>query len=369
VKIERGEYGLSPKTGPWSAGLALGRARLGNRALDSNSTFVMKPSTLSSLFDHLRNTAYAFSRGQPMYVLDDHSILVVEDMQNLRDYIADILSDLGDHVQIDTAADGVEALEKIKVKGEPYDLILSDITMPRMDGESLIEELDAMHYQTAIIMLTAHGQDDHIVRCMKAGACDYLIKPVDMDELLAAVTNALQHAPMQRVDMDVDFDREGWFEITASSDYSVLYRYRRFLSLLDAFQLADQDAEEIRLCLEELGRNAIEWGNRNDVSKRVRFGCRILPSKLIIQIADEGTGFIPEEIPDPTVDPLQHLENRKDQGKRMGGYGVHLVRNMMDKLVYNEKGNVVVAIKYINRGDSGQSGVHRAVDGSDSTTF
>ncbi|MFW5829006.1 MAG: response regulator, partial [Planctomycetota bacterium] len=138
--------------------------------------------------------------------------MVVEDMQNLRDYIADILSDLGDHVQIDTAADGIEALELINARAEPYDLILTDITMPRMDGETLIEELAAKRYHTAIIMLTAHGQDEHIIRSMKAGACDYLIKPVDMDELLAAVTNALQHAPIQYVDMDVDFDREGWFE-------------------------------------------------------------------------------------------------------------------------------------------------------------
>jgi CheY-like chemotaxis protein len=297
-----------------------------------------------------------------MYVLDGQRILVVEDMPNLRDYIADTLEDLGEGVTIATAADGVEALEVIKRTEQPFNLIISDITMPRMDGETLLDELAALQYPAAIIMLTAHGQDDHIIRCMRAGACDYLVKPVDMDDLMSSVTNAFQHAPMRRIKLDVDFDEDGWFEITADSDYSVLYRYRRFLSLLDAFNLAEQDAEEIRLCLEELGRNAIEWGNKNDQSKRVRFGCRILPSKIIIQIADEGEGFKPETVPDPTVDPLQHLENRKSQGKRMGGYGVHLVRNIMDKLVYNERGNVVVAIKYINKGDGTSSGLRRVAE-------
>lgn len=293
-----------------------------------------------------------------MYVLDGQRILVVEDMQNLREYIADTLLDLGEGIEIETAADGVEALRIIEAATTDFSLIISDITMPRMDGENLIEELAARRYPAALIMLTAHGQDDHIIRCMRAGACDYLVKPVDMDELLSSVTNALQHAPMRRLQMDVDFDKDGWFEITAESDYSVLYRYRRFLTLLDAFQLNEQDGEEIRLTLEELGRNAIEWGNKGDNGKRVRFGCRILPSKIIIQIADEGEGFVPARVPDPTIDPIKHLDDRKAAGKRMGGYGVHLVRNIMDKLIYNERGNVVVAIKYLNKTDS-SSGVRR----------
>ncbi len=275
-------------------------------------------------------------------------ILVVEDIPNLRGYLVETLQDMGPFVVVHEAGDGLEALEVIDKEG-PFDLILSDISMPRMNGEELLECLAERDDPAAIIIVTAYGQDQHVLRCMQGGACDYLVKPVDVDDLVVSVTNALQHGPMKRIRMDVSYDQEGWFEITAQSDYSVLYRFRRFLSLLDMFSLSEKDAEGIRLALEELGRNAIEWGNQGDPTKRVRFGCRILPTKVIIQIADEGSGFIPEEVPDPTADPIAHMDNRKSLGKRMGGYGVHLIRHMMDKLVYNERGNVVVAIKYLNQ--------------------
>jgi serine/threonine-protein kinase RsbW len=121
-------------------------------------------------------------------------------------------------------------------------------------------------------------------------------------------------------------------------------------------------ASEVRLALEELGRNAIEWGNRNDKSKRVTFGCRILPGKVIVYIEDEGTGFDPVAVPDPSQDPLGHIDQRRSSGKRMGGYGIHLIRHLMDKVVYNARGNRVVAIKYLTRERAEASGYYRSVN-------
>lgn len=277
-------------------------------------------------------------------------ILVVEDMLALREHFAETLQELGDPaVSVDAAADGVEALELIDAAAEPYRLIVTDITMPRLDGEGLLAELNRRSYPAAVVILTAHGQDDLIVRCLRAGACDYLVKPVSIDDLQMAAATALQHMPVLDDDIDVDYDRHGWFEVSGASDYSVLYRYRRFLTLLDSFQLSEPTASEVRLTLEELGRNAIEWGNAGDRTKRVRLSCRILPYKLIVQIADEGEGFDPSALPDPSTDPFGHIESRKQSGKRLGGYGIHLIRHIMDKVTWNAKGNVVVAIKYLKR--------------------
>lgn len=275
-------------------------------------------------------------------------ILVVEDEVNMRSHVRLTLEELGEHMLVDEAEDGLDALVKIDAANEPYDVVISDIRMPNMDGEALLAEIQEREYSCAVIMLTAYDQDDLVVNCLKNGACDYLVKPVDADELLSSVTNALQHQVTGDLALEVDYDPSGWFEVAGQSDFSVLYRYRRFLDLLDQFNLPEDEAEEVRLALEELGRNAIEWGNQGDRGKRVRFACRILPSKVILQIADEGTGFIPKEVPDPSIDPMQHIEQRQASGKRMGGYGIHLVKNMMDKLVYNTRGNVVVAIKYLN---------------------
>ncbi len=275
-------------------------------------------------------------------------ILVVEDMPALRSLVAETLRDLGPGVVVETANDGQAALDKIDT-APPFDLVVSDIIMPRLDGEQLLATLRKRSYPAAVIMLTALGQDDTIITCLRHGACDYLVKPVGIDTLAMAAANALQHRPLLTSRMEVDYDPHGWFEVTGESDASVLYRYRRFLGLLDRFRIPEPAAGEIRLALDELGRNAIEWGNRNDRGKTVRFGCRILPGKVIVSIEDEGDGFDIGAVPDPSRDPFAHIEFRKNSGKRLGGYGIHLIRNLMDKLVYNARGNRVVAIKYLDR--------------------
>ena len=284
-----------------------------------------------------------------MTATDVKRILVVEDMPALRAHVAETLGDLGDTVTVHTAADGREALDKLLAAPEPYHLVMCDIIMPRMDGEALLSALRARDYPAAVVMLTALGQDDMVVRCLRQGACDYLVKPVRIEDLTAAAANALQHMPLLGRTIDVEYDPHGWFEVSGSSDASILYRYRRFLGLLDKFRIAEPAASEVRLALEELGRNATEWGNRNDVAKKVRFGCRILPGKIIVYIEDEGAGFDPGVVPDPSLDPLAHIQNRIDSGKRLGGYGIHLIKNLMDKLIYNAKGNRVVAIKYLDQ--------------------
>ncbi len=284
-----------------------------------------------------------------MTTTDVKRILVVEDMPALRAHVAETLGDLGDTVTVHTAADGREALDKLLAAPEPYHLVMCDIIMPRMDGEALLSELRARDYPAAVVMLTALGQDDMVVRCLRQGACDYLVKPVRIEDLTAAAANALQHMPLLGRTIDVEYDPHGWFEVSGCSDASILYRYRRFLGLLDKFRIAEPAASEVRLALEELGRNAIEWGNRNDVAKKVRFGCRILPGKIIVYIEDEGAGFDPGVVPDPSLDPLAHIQNRIDSGKRLGGYGIHLIKHLMDKLIYNAKGNRVVAIKYLDQ--------------------
>ncbi len=278
-------------------------------------------------------------------------ILVVEDMPSLQGYLAETLHDLGD-VEVATASDGLVALELISAADRPFDLLVCDISMPRLDGEGLLVELRRRRYPATAIMLTALGQDEVILRCLRLGACDYLIKPVTIDDLLTAASNALQHAPPLCSELNIEYDPHGWFEISGASDHSVLYKFRRFLGLLDKFKIPEPAASEVKLALEELGRNAIEWGNRNDKTKKVTFGCRLLPGKIIVYIEDEGAGFAPSAIPDPSVDPIAHIEQRKTSGKRLGGYGIHLIKHIMDKLIYNARGNRAVAIKYLDKGVS-----------------
>src|SRR5258708_28559 len=137
-------------------------------------------------------------------------ILVVEDMPALQAHIAETLADLGHGVEIHTASDGKEAITRLESAERPYNLVFCDIIMPRMDGEALLTELRQRNYPAAVIMLPALGQDDMIGRCLRQGACDYLVKPVGIDELLAAAANALQHMPLIGSVLEVEYDPHGW---------------------------------------------------------------------------------------------------------------------------------------------------------------
>src|SRR6187399_1198338 len=84
---------------------------------------------------------------------DVHRILVIEDMPALQAHIAETLADLGDSVVVHKANDGREALQMIDQAAEPYQLIMCDIIMPRLDGEAVLTELRRRDYPAAVIML------------------------------------------------------------------------------------------------------------------------------------------------------------------------------------------------------------------------
>ena len=126
---------------------------------------------------------------------DHPRILVVEDQPNLQAYIVETLSDLGDTVEIHTAGDGIEALEKVASAGRPYDLVVCDISMPRMDGALLVREI-RMHPQRHIrtlpvILMTAEKDPRVLDGAAAAGANELVTKPIKPATLRQAVTRLL----------------------------------------------------------------------------------------------------------------------------------------------------------------------------------
>jgi len=103
-----------------------------------------------------------------------------------------------------------------------------------------------------------------------------------------------------------------------------------------ALKVSEQEVFSIRLALEEALVNAIKHGNQMDRSKQVRIGYRVLLDRLEIHITDEGNGFDPEDVPDPTA--VENLE-------RPCGRGLMLMRHYMTEVAYNSRGNTVSMTK------------------------
>jgi DNA-binding NtrC family response regulator len=122
------------------------------------------------------------------------TILIAEDEQVLRESLAELLADEGYDVL--QASNGKVAHEMVLER--PVDLVLSDIRMPEMDGMTLLEHLRRIAPETPVLIMTAYGTVDSAVAAMKAGAYDYLLKPVQFDDALLKVKRALEHTELAR---------------------------------------------------------------------------------------------------------------------------------------------------------------------------
>jgi two-component system response regulator PilR (NtrC family) len=122
------------------------------------------------------------------------SILIVEDEQVLRESLAGLLEEEG--FEVLQAGNGTEAYATVLKRA--VDLVLSDVRMPEMDGLELLSRLQQLAPETPVIMMTAYGTVDSAVQAMKAGGWDYLLKPVQFDDLLVKVQRALEFGEMSR---------------------------------------------------------------------------------------------------------------------------------------------------------------------------
>ena len=121
---------------------------------------------------------------------------------------------------------------------------------------------------------------------------------------------------------------------------------------LDA-TLPDDVRESVGQAFRELVMNAVEWGGQLDPSRTVRIACLRTRRMLLYRIADPGEGFdinrlAHAAISNPDDDPLAHDRVREEMGLRPGGLGLVMTRAIVDDVIYNEKRNEVVLVKYLD---------------------
>jgi DNA-binding NtrC family response regulator len=114
-------------------------------------------------------------------------ILIVDDEKRMRHLLSIMLSRRGYHV--DQAGDGVEALEMIRAT--PFDMIITDIKMPRMDGVDLLKKIMEMDIPYPVVFITAFATVESAVEAMQQGAVDYITKPFEEDRILLTVERTL----------------------------------------------------------------------------------------------------------------------------------------------------------------------------------
>ena len=285
------------------------------------------------------------------------TVLVVDDSPIDRQLVGGLLQQDTDWT-VTYAGDGAAALASIRIG--PPDIVVTDLQMPEMTGLELVTAVRKSFSQVPVVLMTGKGSEEIAVEALHAGAASYVPKRALSTMLVDTVRRVLasfqedRHRSelMKRVAV-----RSESFEI--ENDVNLLLSLSRHLqqTLADAWGLDRTDRLRIGTALEEALLNALYHGNlgvRSELKeidhdefykqanerrialpwsdRRIRVLVRITSEEIEVTIRDEGNGFDPSKLPDPT-DP-ENLD-------RPCGRGVMLMRAFMDDVRYNATGNEV----------------------------
>ncbi len=160
---------------------------------------------------------------KPIVIIDDEEAILFSVDTALR---------MGGYNNITTCPDSLQALNILQSHGA--DVVLLDLNMPHQDGETLLPKILALLPETPVIIITSYIDADTAVRCMKAGAFDYIVKPVDNNRLLTTVSKALKFRELHQVNqalrkqlLDEELSCPEAFShiVTKSSKMLKLFRY------------------------------------------------------------------------------------------------------------------------------------------------
>ena len=272
-------------------------------------------------------------------------ILVVDDDRGTRHILQTLLTNGGYETAV--AKDGVEALKALE--RDQFDLLLLDVWMPRMNGLELLARLRTRASKPRVVVMTSDDAPQTLLETVRENAFRYVHKPVQPPDLLNTVRQVL--AAPEIPPIEVISARPEWIELVVPCTREAVDRIQPVLAQLEG-NLAPDVRDAIAYAFRELLLNAIEWGGQLDSTRRVRIACLHSPRMRMYRIADPGPGFKVEELPhaaigQPEDQPIEHMRIREEKGIRPGGFGIVSVRASVDELIYNEKRNEVVFIKYL----------------------
>jgi len=301
------------------------------------------------------------------------SVLIVDDSRADR-RLADALLDKDGAITTAFAESGRDALEKMK--GSLPDLVVTDLVMPEMDGLELVETVHKTYPLVPIILMTSRGSEETAVQALRKGAASYVPKRNLAHDLLDTVKRVLAMAGERRnLERVKGYLVESRHSFLLGTDPTLIAPLVLFLQER-AVETLDMDEGELLqtgVALEEALINALHHGNleldsrlrdedyhayfalfdeRKATSpyreRKIQVNAIVSPESVSVTIRDEGPGFDPTDVPDPT-DP-SNIE-------RGHGRGMLLMRTFMTEVAYNERGNEVTLVKVPSQRDSAASAV------------
>ncbi|MCB2226392.1 MAG: response regulator [Desulfarculaceae bacterium] len=258
---------------------------------------------------------------------------MADDEKLMTELLRRCLEDKG--YRVVAAADGKQALDHLRA--HEFDLLITDVRMPYLDGLQLLKAAKDLNPRLPVVVISGYGEAETVVQALKAGAENFLAKPLDLDALEHVVEQSLSLASIQPRGCALPtIWQQTRMEAPSRPECVQEVVYQLALSAVAVgFARPDLD-NHLKLALVEAVTNAMEHGNRWDQDKQIRVTAEITSGEIQVTIRDEGEGFDHHSVLNPTA-------NERLLSER--GRGVFLIKSIMDQVIYNESGNEVTLIK------------------------
>ena len=236
------------------------------------------------------------------------------------------------------------------VEARPFDLIVTGTESTGKEDVDLLRKIRRVRPHVRFIILTDERTPADVIAAIRERAFSYFSKPISTASLAEIVRFAMSE-PLWDDGIELVSATPEWISLIVRCDKKTADRLVQFFQEMS--ELPHPDREDVATAFREMLLNAIEHGGSFDPNEYVEVAYVRTRKLVMCRIKDPGQGFSLEEIHhaavnNPSYDPIRHVLFREAQGLRPGGYGVLLAKHLVDELVYSEKGNEVLLIKYVH---------------------
>jgi DNA-binding NarL/FixJ family response regulator/anti-sigma regulatory factor (Ser/Thr protein kinase) len=274
------------------------------------------------------------------------SALIVDAVSQVSAALCGVLS--REEWNIVHASDNRSALRLVEAR--PFDLIITGTGSTGKEDIDLLRRIRRVRPHVRLIILTDESTPADVVAAIRERAFSYFSTPFSTASFAEMVRSA-STAPIWDDGIEIVSATPEWISIIARCDKKTADRLVQFFQEISDLPLSEK--EDVATAFREMLLNAIEHGGNFDPHQYVEVAY-VHTSKLVVcRIKDPGQGFSLDEIHhaavnNPSYDPIRHILFREARGLRPGGYGVLLTKHLVDELLYSEKGNEVLLVKYLH---------------------
>ncbi len=271
-------------------------------------------------------------------------ILVIEDIDSPTPLSPSLTRDY----EIDIAHDAIDALRRLRHRA--YDVLVTSSRTHVDEDLALFEESRRFRPTLKAIFLTTSVTPPDVIAALRARVFACLVPPFDAGEL-ADLIRAAAETSESAEGIQVLSARAEWISLRVTCSLVTADRLTAFMTALRA-DVEQSVREDLLMAFREVLLNAMEHGAGFDPEKVVDVSAVRTERAVVYYFRDPGPGFdstapVHAAVSDVAADPLAHLERRAVAGLRPGGFGMLLVRKLVNEVLYSESGNEVLLIKHL----------------------